>query len=178
MIDAWQGVPVSIDYEWRDGGDNSTMREQNFGSVRADYRAGNTSYPFEPKPAFLAMRTHHSLVAGASFTSRIDAGGSGTTPGGIYAMRFGRRSGGDVVAAWTTGSLDNCPSMPTRRNCGFYGISQDRESCGCGCLAPRGRPAPHPQLALLVDVRRVRGQGLLLRPQQVGSVVFCPRRRR
>jgi hypothetical protein len=53
------GVPVSINYDWRDNGDNETVCESNFGSVH-NVPTGDATQPFKPKPKYqaaLALQT-------------------------------------------------------------------------------------------------------------------------
>lgn len=71
-IDEWYGVPVSIDYEFRDGGDNVTMREQMYGKVRHDVVPGSRgqggmeqgpgSGTFEVKPSFYGVQAYSKLA--------------------------------------------------------------------------------------------------------------------
>ena len=47
------GVNLSVWYDWHDDGPNASYVENNFGTVR-NAASGNSSRPFEPKPAYLA----------------------------------------------------------------------------------------------------------------------------
>jgi hypothetical protein len=125
LIDALQGVPISIDYDWRDGGVNPIMREQNFGGVKSDYVPGNTSYPYVPKPKFLAQRAFREAVGTARFVRRINATSPKQAPQGIYALQYATSSGSNRVAAWGMGSFDSCLEVTDKIDCGFYGIGKD-----------------------------------------------------
>lgn len=168
LIDAMESVPVSIFYEWRDNGNNKTMREWNFGIVDADYRPSNASYPYAPKPAFSALSAYFSFLRGAgeakdstsslvgvpsrteapapspgrrSFVRRLPAGG-GAKPGGTYAMLF--EGGG--VAAWSVGDASDgtCSAIPLRNrtDCGWPGIGESTcDGLGC-CWRPGDGEGP------------------------------------
>eukprot|EP01046_Picozoa_sp_COSAG06_P088612 COSAG06_NODE_35023_length_465_cov_2.068306_1_plen_95_part_10 len=47
------GVTVSINYDWRDNGNDTTVCEANFGSVHIE-PTGDPKQPFKPKPKYMA----------------------------------------------------------------------------------------------------------------------------
>jgi polysaccharide biosynthesis protein PslG len=89
LINAVNGVPLSIWYDWRDDGPNPREAEQNFGTVTAEY---------QPKPAYVAARTLIQELQGFRFVKRLSLPSDED-----YAALFAR---GDEqkVALWTTGS--------------------------------------------------------------------------
>jgi hypothetical protein len=50
------GVIVSINYDWRDNGANTTVCEDNFGSVH-NAATGDAANPYKPKPKYTAALT-------------------------------------------------------------------------------------------------------------------------
>lgn len=63
LINMYQGIPVSIWYDWKNDGTNPDEREHNFGTVTHDLR---------PKAAYLVARTLSETLAGYSVDKRID----------------------------------------------------------------------------------------------------------
>ena len=90
IMDALCGIPMSIDYEWRDGGNTGSDKEQNFGGVYHD-PTGNASKPFKPKPKYLAAVTYKKLVGSLTLQGRVVAtveptkhgSSSGSSPGSL-----------------------------------------------------------------------------------------------
>lgn len=83
------GVPVSIWYDWKNDGPDPAEREHNFGLVNADR---------SPKPAYLALKTLTSELAGYRLERRLDLGAEPD-----YALLFSRRGQPDKLVVWTTG---------------------------------------------------------------------------
>ena len=109
LINAYQGVNVSIWYDWRDDGTDPNEREHQFGTVRHD---GN------PKAAYLAAKVLSSTLAGYRLKERVDLGNSND-----FAFRFtnGER---EAIAFWTTEDKHNVilPVEPTEVTLvGLYG---------------------------------------------------------
>lgn len=162
VVDALCGVPMSIDYDWRNGGDDPSQREQNFGGVLHD-PTGNSSQPFVPKPKFLAASTYKSLVGSlqlrgrvaadvttAAGSTRASAPGSHEPSNATFVAEFAGPSSGQaqgqaqassssdassslVYAAWTMGSQGYCGTLPSHHDCGFYKITEKECVEGRGC---------------------------------------------
>jgi len=80
-------IPISIWYDWHDDGQNPQNAEHNFGTVTWDY---------QPKPAYIAMKTLISQLNGFMPIGRIGMGDMND-----YVVVF--RSGDQVkLAIWTT----------------------------------------------------------------------------
>lgn len=82
-------VPLSIWYDWKNDGPDPAEREHNFGLVNAD---------LSPKPAYLAIQTLTSELAGYRIERRLDLGSETD-----YALLFNRRGRPDKLTVWTTG---------------------------------------------------------------------------
>lgn len=82
------GIPVSIWYDWHDDGRDPEEREHNFGTVYWEYN---------PKPAYTAMRTLITQLAGFSPRRRLPLASEED-----FAVLFAK---GDArrLAIWTTG---------------------------------------------------------------------------
>jgi len=83
------GVPISIWYDWKNDGPDANEREHNFGTVTAD---------LTPKPAYHAVKTLTSELAGHRIERRIDTGQADE-----YVLLMAGRGGSSKLAAWTTG---------------------------------------------------------------------------
>jgi len=59
-----QRIPVSIWYDWKNDGTDPNEREHNFGTVGHD---------LSPKPAYVAMKTLSSTLAGYAIEKRLDS---------------------------------------------------------------------------------------------------------
>lgn len=89
LVNLWQGIPVSVWYDWKNDGPDPAEREHNFGVVTAD---------LTPKPAYEAIRTLTGELAGHRLARRIEAGGTND-----YVLLFIRDGGAPRLAAWTAG---------------------------------------------------------------------------
>ncbi len=65
LVNLYQGVPISIWYDWKDDGADPDEREHHFGTVTQD---------LNPKPAYLAAKTLAHTLAGYSIVERMDLG--------------------------------------------------------------------------------------------------------
>ena len=90
------GVPISIWYDWHDDGTDPKEPEHQFGTVHHEYRQGQDPV-YEPKPAYLAMKTLSASLAGCKFVKRIETG-SDSDWVLVFQSDSGRR-----LTAWTTG---------------------------------------------------------------------------
>lgn len=88
LLNLAHDVPLSIWYNWHDGGVNPEDPEQNFGL---------TAYDYTPKPAYAAAQTLLETLAGQRFLYRLPA-----EPAEDYLLLFGAE-GQATVAAWTGG---------------------------------------------------------------------------
>ncbi len=82
------GVPFSIWYDWHDDGPKPGDMEHNFGTVTHDY---------EPKPAYVAMKTLIAQLRGYMPVGRIDLASDND-----FAVVF-RKGQAYKVAVWTRG---------------------------------------------------------------------------
>jgi polysaccharide biosynthesis protein PslG len=82
-------VPLSIWYDWKNDGVNPKEREENFGTVMND---------LNPKPAYVAIKTFTSELAGYRIERRVPAENEKD-----YLLVLVHPGGGRKVAAWTTG---------------------------------------------------------------------------
>ncbi|MDB5296698.1 MAG: hypothetical protein JWO31_2681 [Phycisphaerales bacterium] len=129
-------VSLSVWYDWRDDGTDPKEHEHHFGTVRQAPRPGggrDGAAPFEPKPAYLAMRTLTAQLAGYAFSKRIAVG----DPEKDYVLLFAKsRPAGETgtgpadvaLAVWTTrpGEVElEVPASPgTFRVTGHLGESE------------------------------------------------------
>ncbi len=82
------GVPLSVWYDWKNDGPDPDEREHNFGLVHAD---------LSPKPAYHALKTLTTELAGYRIERRLDLGRD--TDHALLLRRPGRP---DKLALWTT----------------------------------------------------------------------------
>jgi len=100
LVNAASGIPLSIWYDWRDDGLDPSEPEHNFGTVRHRWQGGWP--PFEPKPAWHAMRAFHRELDGFRFVRRVSrARTSGAADPADWLLLF-EREGRWRLAMWTT----------------------------------------------------------------------------
>ena len=109
LINAYQNIPVSIWYDWKNDGTDPNEREHQFGTVKHD---------LNPKAAYLAAKVLSSTLTGYSIKERFDLGNEND-----FAFKL---SNGDLdaVAFWTLGPRHNVtlPIDPTEVTLvGMYG---------------------------------------------------------
>ena len=63
LINLSQGIPISIAYDWKDDGKDTTNPEDNFGIVKTDYT---------PKPAYNEMQLLTKSLRGETFTKQLN----------------------------------------------------------------------------------------------------------
>jgi len=97
MINALEGVPISIYYDWHEDGTNPTDPEHHFGIVHFAAHPGAAEL-YDAKPAYLAMKTFGSTLSGNGFSKRLPVGGPDdyVLLWADTAMKTAR------IAAWTT----------------------------------------------------------------------------
>ncbi len=86
LINLWQGVPVSIWYDWKNDGTDPAEREHNFGTMTHDLK---------PKPAYVAARTLNRTLAGYAIESRVETDNAADF---VFRLRNGART---AYAMWT-----------------------------------------------------------------------------
>jgi hypothetical protein len=109
LINAYQNIPVSIWYDWKNDGTNPDEREHNFGTVKHD---------LNPKAAYLAAKVLSSTLAGYSISERFDLGNENDF---AFKLINGNRQ---AVAFWTVGPKHNVtlPMGPAEATLtGIYG---------------------------------------------------------
>lgn len=88
LTNLYQGIAVSIWYDWKNDGTDPNEREHNFGTVGHD---------LQPKTAYLAAQTLASTLAGYTIKDRIDLGS-----GDDFAFRLASDNA-EAIAVWTAG---------------------------------------------------------------------------
>lgn len=66
----YQGIPLSIWYDWRNNGSDPNEREHHFGTVHQKFYHDRTP-PFDAKPSFHALQTLNQTLEGFYFKKRI-----------------------------------------------------------------------------------------------------------
>jgi hypothetical protein len=89
LANLWQGVPISIWYDWKNDGPDPADAEHNFGVVTSDLK---------PKPSYLAIQTLTRELAGYRIARRLE-----TASADDFVLLFVNDSGAQKLAAWTTG---------------------------------------------------------------------------
>ncbi|EDQ90722.1 uncharacterized protein MONBRDRAFT_24380 [Monosiga brevicollis MX1] len=142
LLNIMAGVPISIFYEWRNGGVNGTAGEENFGVVQYEYQ--NASVPFEPKPAYASARTIQAQLNPATdiFSGRLTATNttSADPDDDIFVLSFTNNS---KLAMWKVDGTASCSLTPRYyQDCGYDGITEDeclQRSC---CWNPTSHGIP------------------------------------
>jgi hypothetical protein len=109
LINFYQGIPVSIWYDWKNDGTDPDEREHQFGTVRHD---------LSPKAAYLAAKVLSSTLAGYSINERLDLGNQDD-----FAFRL-TRDQNEAIVFWTLDSRHEVtlPVEPTEVTLiGIYG---------------------------------------------------------
>lgn len=89
LINLLHGIPLSIWYDWKNDGMDPNNVEHNYGVVDTD---------LEPKPAYEALKTMTTQLAGYQLVQRLDIGSSND-----YALLFSNADGDSKLAVWTSG---------------------------------------------------------------------------
>lgn len=87
LANLWQGVPLSIWYDWKNDGDDPAENEHNFGTVYPNLR---------PKPAFAALQVMTRELAGCRVARRLNAGQPD-----CYVLLLVNSAGAQKLAAWS-----------------------------------------------------------------------------
>ena len=100
LTNAWQEIPVSIWYDWHDDGLDAKEPEHHFGTVHHPYLKGEAAV-YEPKPAYLAMKTLAKELDGYVFNKRLSI----ENPQDFILLFNKPGHRGEVkLAVWTTGA--------------------------------------------------------------------------
>ena len=105
LVNLYQGIPLSIWYDWHNDGSNPKNSEDHFGLVNFTYHPGRTPI-YTPKPAYLAARTLATQLAGCRFVKRMKIGGADD-----YVLLF-QGPKGKCLAAWTTSRQEHHVVLP------------------------------------------------------------------
>ena len=89
LSNLWNGVPLSIWYDWKNDGDDPAENEHNFGTVRPD---------LAPKPAYPAIKTLTHELAGFGIAGRHPAASADD-----FVLVLTNAAGATKLAAWTLG---------------------------------------------------------------------------
>ena len=97
-------VLISIWYDWHDDGTNPKEAEDNFGTVRNPYRAGQAEV-YEPKPAYVAAKTLTTVLQGYEFSKALALADD------EHVLLFAK---GDQLrlAAWTSADAPRTVTIP------------------------------------------------------------------
>jgi hypothetical protein len=99
LFSRWQRITVSIWYDWHDDGLDPTEGEHHFGTVHHPYRKDEAGV-YEPKPAYLAMKTLTEQLRGYHFNKRLVSPGDDACF--ILLFSKGERNEDVRLVAWTT----------------------------------------------------------------------------
>jgi polysaccharide biosynthesis protein PslG len=100
LINQSQGIALSVWYDWRDDGPNSSEIEHHFGTVFASPYPQRDP-PYNPKPAYRATQTLTRFLMNCGFGERITGPQLSNTD---YVLAF-RCNGSTKLVAWTTSWL-------------------------------------------------------------------------
>lgn len=145
LINTLAEIPVSINYDWSDGGTDPTNCEDNFGSVAQSPvpTPGPNSEPFTRKPAYTAALTLQSTLGGFETAGpRLPV--TSTTPSGVldsevFVLPFHKRTGEIAFAVWSNHTAEGTcagAEVKSRTDCGYLHISKE------ACLSPSNPKGP------------------------------------
>ncbi|MHC4629331.1 MAG: cellulase family glycosylhydrolase, partial [Planctomycetota bacterium] len=109
LTNLYQGIDISIWYDWKNDGTDPNEREHQFGTVRHDCN---------PKAAYLAAKVLASTLGGYALDERIDLGNENDF---AFRLTNGKR---EAIAFWTTAEkhIVTLPIEPTEVTLvGIYG---------------------------------------------------------
>ncbi|MEI8388335.1 MAG: hypothetical protein WCG23_00480 [bacterium] len=85
----YKSIPVSMIYDFKNDGTDSTNAEHNFGLVKADNSL---------KLAYTAVQTFNQTLSGMTYSGRLSSAASD------YIFEYTNTSGAKTTVAWTTGT--------------------------------------------------------------------------
>lgn len=106
LVNAADGIPISIWYDWHDDGPDPKEAEHNFGTVRHQHHAGRDPI-YDPKPAYHAAKTFNAELSGYRFVKRLSLGNTDH-----QALLF-EREGKSILVAWTSVSGERSVHLPS-----------------------------------------------------------------
>ncbi|OHB72897.1 MAG: hypothetical protein A2Z25_03230 [Planctomycetes bacterium RBG_16_55_9] len=111
LVNLYQGIPVSIWYDWKNDGADPNEREHQFGTVRHDLK---------PKAAYMAAKALSSTLAGYSIVEKLDLGNEAD-----FAFRL-TKDQNEAIVFWTLDSRHEVmlPIQPTEVT--LVGINGDK----------------------------------------------------
>lgn len=114
LVNLYQGIPISIWYDWKDDGTDPNEREHNFGTMTHDLK---------PKLAYLAAKAFTKLLNGCSFVNRIDIGSNKD-----FVLKFGR-DGSEIVVLWSVNNAHEVklPNIMQGKLFDMYGNVSDED---------------------------------------------------
>jgi hypothetical protein len=92
LVNVWQGVPVSIWYDWKNDGSDPKEREHHFGTVTA---------ALEPKPAYRALQVLTRELAGYRVVRRLAVEPVESGDSRAYVFLLNRDGVPPKLAAWS-----------------------------------------------------------------------------
>jgi hypothetical protein len=108
LINAANGINISIWYDWHDDGEDANEAEHRFGTVAYAYKSEGLANGdvYDAKPAYLAAKTLSAFFDGYRFVKRLPVGGAPD-----YVLLF-RKENDTRIAAWTTSPFPHPVSIP------------------------------------------------------------------
>lgn len=105
LTNQWQEVPLSIWYDWHDDGTDPNEGEHHFGTVHNAYHK-DAMPVYEPKPAYVAMKTLADQLEGYRFNKRLAVDRPDD-----YVLLFDKGEDAKLVA-WTTAKEPRDATLP------------------------------------------------------------------
>ncbi len=107
MINALNEVPISIWYDWHEDGTNPADAEHHFGIVHFAAHPGAAEL-YDPKLAYIAMKTFGITLGGYSFNKRLPVGGDDD----YLLLWTDQQHKAACIAAWTTAHEPHAVHIP------------------------------------------------------------------
>lgn len=129
------GVNFSVIYDWHDDGTNATYSEDNFGTVYFPYYPNQTNV-FDPKPAYLAVKTLTTYLAGYEFDNQVHQ----NWPDDFVLNFHNKFSGANAFAVWTTETTNHTIefNLPVAKEACYHVIEMYGNENGKLCSATSG----------------------------------------
>ncbi|SFH54361.1 GH39 family glycosyl hydrolase [Planctomicrobium piriforme] len=105
LVNLSNNIPLSIWYDWHDDGEDAAEKEHRFGIVYFKHFPGR-KLPYDPKPAYQAMKTLASTLKRFEFVKRI-----ATTSADDYVLLF-QRGKDQRLAVWTSTDIRHEIELP------------------------------------------------------------------
>lgn len=88
LVNLLNGIPLSVWYDWKNDGTDSSNNEHNYGIVTAD---------LAPKFSYDTLKTFTTQLGGYQLVRRLELGSAKD-----YALLFSNKAGQSKLVAWTT----------------------------------------------------------------------------